>query len=72
MNDINLTVMKWAQTIGPRKAVARLYEKGVSARVAELLCQGRYPKNPGDMLLTHIENAMRETLTKTQTKEISE
>lgn len=72
MDDINSMVMKWAQKIGPRKAVARLYEKGVSARVAELLCQGRYPKNPGDMLLTHIENAMRETLSKQPTKEKNE
>ena len=72
MEDVNLMVMKWAQKIGPRKAVARLYEKGVSARVAELLCQGRYAKNPGDMLLTHIENAMSETLMEHKAKGVNE
>lgn len=52
--------MKWAQKIGPRKAVARLYEKGVSARVSELLCQGKYTKKPGAMIRHHIADAMKE------------
>lgn len=61
MHDVNSEVSKWAQKIGYRKAVSILFEAGISARVSELLAQGRYHRNPGQMLRNHIEKAMKKT-----------
>jgi hypothetical protein len=53
-------VFRWANRIGYRQAVAMLYVRGVSARVSELICQGKYTKKPGAMIRHHIANAMAE------------
>ncbi len=60
MENYSFEVFRWANRIGYRKAVALLYVRGVSARVSELLCQGKYTKKPGAMIRHHILDAMKE------------
>ncbi len=60
MQDYTSEVFRWANRIGYRKAVALLYVRGISARVSELICQGKYTKKPGPMIRHHIADAMKE------------
>lgn len=65
-------VFKWANRIGYRQAVAMLYVRGVSARVSELICQGKYTKKPGAMIRHHIADAMKQSTEKKKEKAINE
>lgn len=65
-------VCRWANRIGYRQAVAMLYVRGVSARVSELICQGKYTKKPGAMIRHHIADAMKQSTEKKKEKAINE
>jgi hypothetical protein len=49
-----------------------LYVRGVSARVSELICQGKYTKKPGAMIRHHIADAMKQSTEKKKEKAINE
>lgn len=59
MRTVNSKIRKWADQIGYRKTVSILFECGISARVSEMLAQGRYPRDPKKVLLGKIENAVK-------------